>query len=269
MHYLIKQFIPPIVKTARWYSLKYGWKGNYHSFEEANKKAGGYHEQVILERIKQTTRKVVNKEIAYERDGIEYDQPIMNFNMLSSLLWIASLRNNALVVLDFGGSLGTTYYHKAPYLSHLKSLKWCIVEQPNYVEAGKAEFETDQLLFFYNINECLQQHQPDVIIFCGVIQYIEKTYELLEEIKNKKIPFVFLDYMAYNDEAKDRICIQHVPPVFYGVEASYTCWFYDKSKMYNWLKQYYSMVFEFISEPNKYYIELKPFVYEGQLWKLK
>ncbi len=269
MNYLIKQFIPPIAKTLRWYSFKYGWKGNYHSFDEANKKAGGYHEQAILERIKQTTRKVVNKEIAYERDGIEYDQPIMNFNMLSALLWIASKNNNRLTVLDFGGSLGTTYYHKAPFLSHLTALNWCIVEQPNYVDAGKAEFETDQLHFYYTIDECLQHHQPDIIIFCGVIQYIEKTYELLTEIKDKKIPYLFLDYVGYNDEPKDRICIQHVPPVFYGVDASYTCWFYDKHKMFNWLNQYYDMVFEFISEPNKYYIEFKPFLYEGQLWKLK
>jgi putative methyltransferase (TIGR04325 family) len=269
MHYLLKQFIPSIASNLRWFSFKYGWKGNYASFEEANKIATGYNAEPILERIKATTHKVVNKEIAYERDGIAYDKPIMNFNMLSALLWIASQKNNSLTVLDFGGSLGTTYHHTAPFLSHLNKLNWCIVEQPNYVDAGKKEFETDQLHFYYSIKECLQYHQPDVIIFCGVIQYIEKTYELLEEVKNTQIPYLLLDFMAYNDDAYDRICIQHVPPVFYGVDASYTCWFYDKTKQFNWLNQYYNMVFDFISEPNKYYIHLKPFLYEGQLWKLK
>ena len=65
MHYLLKQFIPPIFRTLYWYSFKYGWKGYYESFEAANKIASGYDEQSILEKIKETTRKVVNGEVTF------------------------------------------------------------------------------------------------------------------------------------------------------------------------------------------------------------
>ena len=189
--------------------------------------------------------------------------------MLATLLMVASKNKNKLTVLDFGGSLGTTYNHKKNYLKELDSLNWCIVEQPNYVEAGRKEFEHDRLHFYYSLEECLQHHQPDIIIFSGVIQYIEKTYELLDQIRMSGVKYLYIDYIAFNDEDRDRIAIQHVPPEFYGVPASYTCWFYSKPKLYQYMKQHYHLVYDFIVDPDKYYIQLKPWNYEGQLWELK
>lgn len=269
MHYLIKQLVPPIFKTIYWYSFKYGWKGDYQTFAEANQIAKGYNEQSIVEKIKETTRKVVSGEVAYERDGIVYDNPKMNFAMLSTLLHVAAENNCNLTVLDFGGSLGTTYNHKKQFLKSVHNLNWCIVEQPNYVEIGRKEFEHDRLHFYYSLEECLQHHHPDIIIFSGVIQYIEKTYELLDQIRMSGVKYLYIDYIAFNDEDRDRIAIQHVPPEFYGTPASYTCWFYSKPKFYSYMEQHFNLVYDFIADPDKYYIQLKPFYYEGQLWKLK
>lgn len=269
MHYLVKQFIPPIFKTLRWYSFKDGWKGDYRSFSEAQQKATGYDAQPILEKIISTTKKVRDKEIAYERDGIEYDTVKMNFNLLNSLLLVASRNNGNLNVLDFGGSLGTTYFQNLPFLDGLNSLTWNIVEQPNYVVAGKEHFETDQLRFYENIASCMKEQKPNIIIFCGVLQYIDDTYELLHTVKESGIPYLLLDFVGYSGRDTDRITVQHVPPVFYGVDASYACRFFAKEKINRWLAQYYSMQYEFISEPDTYYIELAPFQYEGQLWRLQ
>jgi putative methyltransferase (TIGR04325 family) len=269
MHYLLKQFVPPIANTLRWYSFKYGWKGDYASFEEAEKKAHGYHADHILQRIISTTTKVKNKEVAYERDGIEYDTVKMNFNLLSSLLLIATRNGGTLNVLDFGGSLGTTYFQNISFFDGLHSLTWNVVEQSNYVDAGRKHFQTDQLRFYYTIEECLKENKPDIIIFCGVIQYINDTASLLAQIADTKIPYLLLDFIGYSGRDTDRITIQHVPPVFYGVEASYVCRFFAKDKMFNTLKKNYDMVYDFQSEPDKYYIEFQPFLYEGQLWKLK
>ena len=269
MHYLLKQFIPQIVHTLRWYSFKYGWKGDYDNFETANRHAEGYNAQEILERIKETTRKVVNNEVVYERDGIIYETPKMNFSMLTSLLWVASKNDKRLTVLDFGGSLGTTYNSKKKYLDAIPNLQWCIVEQPNYVEAGRKEFENDQLHFYYSIEECLQYHKPDIIIISGVIQYIEKTYELLDQMRMSGVKYLYIDTIAFNDEDRDRITIQNVPPEFYGIPASYTCWFYSKPTFFNYMKKNYNLLFEFIVDPDKYYLQLKPWNYEGQFWELK
>lgn len=158
MFYLLKELAPPIVNTLRWYSFKYGWKGNYKTYEQAKEKCKGYDEDHILNRIIETTYQVKNKEIAYERDGIAYDTVQMNFPLLKTLLYIASTHDNELTVIDFGGSLGTTYYQNYPYLKHLKKLKWCIIEQPKFVEAGKKHFENEHIKFYSSIQECMAEN---------------------------------------------------------------------------------------------------------------
>lgn len=268
-HYLLKEFAPPIISSLRWYSFKYGWKGTYKSYKEAKDKCKGYDEDHILNRIRETTLKVKNKEIAYERDGIAYDEVQMNFPLLKTLLYVASKNNNELTVIDFGGSLGTAYYQNYPYLQHLKKLKWCIIEQPKFVEAGKAEFENEHVKFYSSIEDCMAENKPDLFVICSVLQYLEKPYELLEHIKTKKIPYLLLDYVGYNEQNKDRITIQHVPPVFYGIEASYPCRFFSRIKIHDLLCETYQKKYDFIAANEKYYINLKPFRYEGSLWEIR
>ena len=267
--YLLKELAPPIVSSLRWYSFKYGWKGAYKSFQEAQDKCKGYDEDHILNRIRETTRQVKNKEIAYERDGIAYDEVQMNFPMLKSILYVASKNNNELTVIDFGGSLGTAYYQNYPYLKHLKKLNWCIIEQPKYVEAGKAEFENEHVKFYDSIADCLAEHTPDLFIICSALQYMEQPYELLEEVKKIRAPYLLLDYVGYNDRDTDRITVQNVPPVFYGIEASYPCHFFSKTKIDIALRDVYTKQYEFISAHEKYYIQLKPFRYEGSFYELR
>lgn len=268
-HYLIKELAPPIATTLRWYSFKYGWKGAYNSYQEAKDKCKGYDQEHILHRIRQTTLKVINKEIAYERDGIAYNEVQMNFPMLKTLLYIASKNDNELTVIDFGGSLGTAYYQNLPYLKHLKKLRWCIIEQPSFVEVGKAGFENEHLKFYHTIEECMAENTPHLFMICSVLQYLEKPYELIEEIKKTGVPYLLLDYIGYNDGPEDRITIQHVPPVFYGIEASYPCVFFSRTKLHDHLNTHFELKYEFISAHEKYYVQLKPFRYEGALWKMR
>ncbi|WP_316839570.1 methyltransferase, TIGR04325 family [Pedobacter gandavensis] len=268
MHYLVKEFVPPLALSLRWYSFKYGWKGDYPDYQSAKAKCQGYDEADILNKIKESTLKVINKEIPYERDGIAYDKPQMNFPLLSTLLYVASKNDNELTLIDFGGSLGTTYYQNYPYLSHLKKLKWCIIEQPEFVEAGKAGFENEHVTFYSSIAACLAENEVDLFLICNVLQYLEKPYELLEELKNSYIPHVLLDYVGYNDQPADRITIQYVPPVFYGIEASYPCYFLDRNRVEQSMKTAYEKKYDFISAPEKYYLQLKPFRYEGSFWEI-
>jgi putative methyltransferase (TIGR04325 family) len=269
MFYLLKELAPPILHSLRWYSFKYGWKGHYKTYEEAKQKCKGYDEDHILNRIIETTHKVKNEEVAYERDGILYDTVQMNFPLLKTLLYIASKNNNELTLIDFGGSLGTTYYQNYPYLKHLKKIKWCIIEQPKFVEAGKKHFENEHIKFYGSIQECMAENDPQLFLICSVLQYIEKPYQLLDEVVNTKIPYIMLDYVGYNNRNSDRITIQHVPPVFYGIEASYPCYFFNRAKIQDKLCERYEKEHDFISTDEKFYIQFKPFKYEGTLWKLR
>lgn len=268
MFYLIKELIPPVAHSLRWYSFKYGWKGDYKNYQEAQEKCTGYDEEHILNRIIESTLKVKNKEVPYERDGIAYDTVQMNFPLLKTLLYVASKNDNELTIIDFGGSLGTTYYQNYPYLKHLKRLRWCIIEQPRFVDVGKAQFENEHVRFYHTIAECMAENDPQLFLICNVLQYLEKPYQLLEEVKSTGIPHLLLDFIGYNDEQRDRITIQHVPPVFYGIKASYPCHFPDRKKIENTLNEKYKKEYDFISATEKYYLQLKPFRYEGSFWEI-
>jgi len=270
MHYLIKELAPPVIGTLRYFSLKYGWKGNFDSFEQAQQKCTGYDENHILNKIIETTGKVRDGKAVYERDGIIYDEVNINHNLLSVLLLVAGRNDNKLTIVDFGGSLGTSYYQNIKYLEHLKTLNWCIIEQPNYVDQGKKSFENEHIKFFHSMEQCVQAGMvPDLVLISGALQYIKNPYQVLENIQSFNIPYLMLDLVGYNDNDEDRITIQYVPPVFYGIEASYPCTFLSKKKLEMQLGVNYSKEFEFLSEYQKYYINFKPFKYHGSFWKLK
>ncbi|MCZ4222987.1 methyltransferase, TIGR04325 family [Pedobacter rhodius] len=270
MHYLLKELAPPVLNTLRWFSFKYGWKGNFKSFDEAKERCTGYDESHILNRIVETTGKVRDGEAVYERDGIIYDEVQVNHILLSILLLVAGRNGNKLTLIDFGGSLGTSYYQCIKYLSHLVELNWCIIEQANYVEVGKKSFENAHVKFYYTIEECIADGKtPDILLISSTLQYIKEPYNLLNHLQSVNIPYLMLDLVGYNDTEDDRITIQKVPPVFYGIEASYPCIFFGKDKLKNQIKKNYELEFDFISESQKYYINFKPFRYQGSFWKLK
>ncbi len=270
MHYLLRELAPPILKSIKNYSFKYGWKGNYRSFESAKKLCKGYDEDHILKRISMTTAKVKNGEAAYERDGVLYDDIKINSPVLNNLLRIAKENGNKLTVIDFGGSLGTSYYQNLPFLNHLSELNWCIIEQKHYVDEGLLNFQNDQLKFYYTIEECMVDYpEPNLLLISNSLQYVKQPYVLLSNLQNMEIPYLMLDYVGYNYRDKDRMTIQYVPPFFYGIDASYPCLFFSQSKLESQLKRNYEKVYEFYCDSEPYHIELITFKYQGSFWKLK
>ncbi len=270
MYYLIKEIIPPIFHTLKWYSFKYGWKGDYNTYQDAKDKCTGYDKGHILKKIIDTTGKVKRGEAIYERDGIIYDNININFQLLSTLLIIAGRNNNKLTLIDFGGSLGTSYYQNIKYLSHLTELNWCIVEQENFVYAGKDFFENEHISFYGSIEDCIAVHpNPNLLLLSSSLQYMSDPYDVINIIQSFKIPYLLFDFIAFNDGNRDRITIQYVPPVFYGIEVSYPCTFFSKEKLESQISNNYKKEFEFTVEPDKYYINFKPFKYAGSLWQIK
>src|SRR3954462_15124415 len=117
--------------------LPYGWSGHYKNWQEALSLTKGYDASAILEKVKSAVLKVKNGEAVYERDSVLFDKIEYSWPLLSALLWIALKKINELSVVDFGGSLGSSYFQNKMYLRTLKKLRWNVVEQKNFVEAGQ------------------------------------------------------------------------------------------------------------------------------------
>jgi putative methyltransferase (TIGR04325 family) len=237
----IKDLIPPVflrIVTG----LFYGWHGNYSSWSEAMKKCEGYDSHDIHEKVKYSALKVRDGIEVYERDSLLFDHVEYSFPLLSGLLWIACLNNRKLNVLDFGGSLGSTYFQNRFFLDSLVDVNWCIVEQPEVVKTGIENFEDKRLHFFYSIDECLKSYDIHVIILSSVLQYLEEPYKLLDKIISQKPEYLIIDRTPFII-GKERITIQKVNPKIY--KGSYPCWFFNEDKFVNALTPLYKMIVEF------------------------
>ncbi len=237
----LKDIIPPFI-VRHLTGFFYGWHGNFKDWKTALEKCTGYNYDLIFEKVRLSAMKVKTGEIRFERDSVAFNEIRYNFAVLAALMWIGNTNNNRIRVLDFGGSLGSIYYQNRFFLSSLSMVKWCIVEQPRFVEIGKRDFSTDELLFYNNIDECLADTEIDVVLLSSVLPYISEPYVLLEKIKSKKIRFLLFDKMPLI-KGPDRITIQKVKPSIY--KASYPCWFFNKTKFLEFFKPDYDLVFDF------------------------
>lgn len=234
---IIKFLTPPIIfsfySTIR--NSRYGWSGNYNSWEDAQDAASGYDSDIILQTVHQSLLKVKNGESIYERDSVLFDKIQYNWPLLSGLMYAASKSNGSLHIMDFGGSLGSTYFQNKKFLDRLNNVKWGIVEQAHFVEVGQKDFEDSVLKFYSDIEICLTDLRPNVLLLSSVLQYIESPYELLEKLFNYNFSLVIVDRTPFVKDGRDTIKLQRVNPTIY--DASYPCWFFDEKKFLKFFEE--------------------------------
>ena len=86
----IKNITPPFILKLAKRKPRYGFLGNYKTWQEAQADSKGYDDKKILEKVKNSLLKVKNGEVVYERDSVIFDKIQYSWPVLSSLLWIAS-----------------------------------------------------------------------------------------------------------------------------------------------------------------------------------
>lgn len=253
---IIKDFVPLItLKIYQNRSSNVRFVGNYPTWDEACKASSSYDSDLILNKVKDALLKVKNGEAVYERDSVLFDKIQYSWPLLSGLLWIASQKRNRLSLVDFGGSLGSTYYQNRKFLVHIEMLQWSIIEQKKIVECGKRYFENDQLKFYYDLDDCCKEQNPDAILFSSVIQYFENPYSLLEKVLSFGFDFIIFDRTPFMEEGADRIAIQKVPPEIY--QASYPAWFFNKDKFLNYFRKDYELIEEFDALAGQIFIDYR------------
>jgi putative methyltransferase (TIGR04325 family) len=245
---------------------RYGWFGSYQSWQEAEKDSTGYDHHRILEKIENAALQVKQGKALFEQDGVLYHKPQYSWPLLSHLLWIAQQRDNRLLVTDFGGSLGSSYFQHLPYLDTLNEFGWSVVEQAAFVTSGKEKIADERLQFFYSIDETIAMRGPqDVLLMSCVLPYLEQPYQFLDSIRSKKYPYIIIENTYFNPGAGDRLTIQKVPPFYY--DAVYPAWFLDYEKVKKSLSPQYDVVAEYVNDQFLYFYG-KKVNYQGVVMKL-
>ncbi|WP_287963191.1 methyltransferase, TIGR04325 family [Alcanivorax sp.] len=220
------------------------FSGDYASWNEAMQDSKGYDDPSILEKVRDAALQVKMGKAEYERDSVLFDRIEYSWPVLAALLWTAANNEGKLSVLDFGGSLGTSYFQNRKFLGTLPHVRWGVVEQPHFIEIGKRDFQDDRLMFFPTIEDAMVNIEPRVALLSGVLQCLDDPYGWLNQILQHELETVIVDVFPVLEGESDRLTVEHVPSSIY--EASYPAWFFNKDKFLGFVRgRGYELVEEF------------------------
>ncbi len=245
----------------------YGWVGNYKTWKEAEINCGGYNAAAILEKVKEATLKVKNGEAVYERDSVLFDEIQYSYPLLHALQSFSEESNHSLSVIDFGGSLGSSYFQNKILFIDLIELKWSVVEQPNFVDAGNQLIAGNHLSFFHTIEDAEQKRgHHNILLLSCVLPYLENPYQFLDHVQSFHFKYIIIDNTYFNNKEEDRLTIQKVHPGIYT--ATYPAWFLNYQQVISILSRNYSVVQEYTNE-SSLYLDNKKIHYRGVILKTK
>ena len=237
------------------------FEGDFATWQAAQQRSSGYAQDEVVQRVASAVREVQAGRAAAERDGVLFTEIDYAWPALACLLLIANLRGGSLKVVDFGGSLGTSYRQNRKFLRHLRDVRWGVVEQSSFVEAGKREFEDDTLRFFSSLEEAITELRPDVVLLSGVVQYLPEPMQLLDSLLIQPVEFLLFDRTPFIAGDSDRLTVQRVPRHINA--ASYPAWFFSRARFYSKLESAFTLIEDF---PSKDRANIAA-EYRGSLWR--
>jgi putative methyltransferase (TIGR04325 family) len=217
--------------------------GDYATWADAERDAGGYDAPKILDKALHAILQVKSGNAAFERDTVLFDRIEYSFPLLAGLLLAATHDEQRLRVLDFGGALGSSYFQNRALLAHLSELRWGVVEQEHFVTAGRAHVADEALSFHAGIDACIEAIQPSFALLSGVLSYVERPFDVIDELQRAKLRFICLDRALVSVSGGTRLTVQRVSPEFY--DASYPCWILDEGELLERLGRGYRRIYDF------------------------
>jgi putative methyltransferase (TIGR04325 family) len=277
----IIKYIPPIIIDVLKHSIGVViWQGVYSDWNKALKKTDTYATDEILYKVSEATTKVLLGEYPYERDGVVFNEMQYNFPLLTCFGYVAAknVKNSSgqLSVVDFGGSLGSSYISNKWFLQNSVNM-WIVVEQPHFVDRGKHLFAGDKTVrFAKDIDDILatikgnNKNNIDVAMFSSVLQYLEKPHELLQQyIRYLSPKYIIVDRTSFSD-SNAFVSLQRVKKGI--VKSSYPIHFLNWSGMLSLFEKYdYQQIIKFDSfcDPVGYKVNNHNVGWKGCLFQRK
>jgi putative methyltransferase (TIGR04325 family) len=221
------------------------WTGDYLHWEDAEKASRSYSEEAILRRMILSARRVRDGEYAFEQDGKLFKSPAANPHILAGIFRArASLKNFS--VIDFGGAFGSAYWRHRQYIHDIGTLRWAVVEQANFVEVGKREFNNEELSFHSSIRDAIAGRPPDYALVSAVLGYLKEPFGILDQLCAAGVPYIHIDRTTFSLDGRTRITVQRVPRNLGGF--SYPCRMFDERDILRKLAPLYTPIWEYTTE---------------------
>ncbi|MCS6956012.1 MAG: methyltransferase, TIGR04325 family, partial [Candidatus Calescibacterium sp.] len=78
--------------------------------------------------------------------------------------------------------------------------------------------------FYYDVDTCIREIEPDVLILSGVLQYIQNPFELLRSFLSYNFNYIIIDRTPFSN--RRHIKVQIVPENIY--KTSYPLWIFEE-----------------------------------------
>lgn len=220
---------PPLVSRALARRSKHATRflDGFDTWAAATDAATGYAHETILAQVEKATDAVVTGRAAFERDGVTFDAIEYRWPVAAALMWQAARSGGSLRVLDFGGSLGSTYRQYGRLLCDL-TVAWGVVEQPEFVAAGR-RFEDGRLSFHDAVDAGAVAVDPNVALFSSVLQYLSDPYAAIDDVAATGVQTIVIDRTPMTELAHDVPAVQLVPASIYA--ASYPSWLFSRERL--------------------------------------
>jgi putative methyltransferase (TIGR04325 family) len=213
------------------------------NWKDAGEQASGWSGDHILDKVLASSLAVRDGLAVHERDGFLLSKLEHAWPVVAGLMCQAAQDGGELRVLDFGGSLGSSYRQCSVFTSVLPLTLWAVVEQPNYVAAGRSAFATAQLSFHESIDEATKAVRPNAILCSGTLNYIDEPQNVVEQFNSCGADTLILDRVAVHHGDDDFVAVQHVPARFY--RASLPLRIFSATRLDELLSQNWFEVAEF------------------------
>ena len=164
--------------------------GSFENWSKATLHSGTYSNKEIFINLKKSFLKVKNNKASFERDSVTFNSEKLNRPLISLL---EKLRKNKkkkfLKILDFGGSLGSTYFQNKRFFHDNIKYQWDIVEQKKIVDFANKNIKIKNLNFYKSINHYMRYNKPDIVLFSSVLHYLEYPFQIIDKLFKKKIEY--------------------------------------------------------------------------------
>lgn len=225
----LRPWIPPALLHLLRRSQRWGWHGDLPDWTAARCAAGGpgYADPAITARVEAAVGEVLSGRAAFERDGVAFSRPEARWPCLASLLRVHATCGR-LRVLDLGGSLATVWLQHRAWLP-AEGLRWCVVEQPGFVAAGRRLFPVAPPEFHPDLATALADGPWDAVLVSNALQYLDDPEAVLTRIADAGVAHLVLDRLAVTGRERDRFTVQRVPEHIY--HATYPCRFFAEARI--------------------------------------
>lgn len=192
-------------------NLPEGWSGDFASWAEAASLCS-FDRPEFLAKVFAAAEAVLGGTAVHMRDGATFDEIEYSWPLLAGLLYAAARSGGNLTVLDFGGSLGTTYLQNRRFLDRMPGIEWHVVERDVYCDFAEQRIRHPRLHFHRSIEASAAAGvKPDAVLLSAVLQVLPDPWAVLSSIRGLPARHVIIDRCPIHLEHRDRLTVFRAP----------------------------------------------------------